>query len=444
MASTNAVALIRAKREGRRLDAAALAAVATGLADGSWCDAQVGAFAMAVADRGMDAAETRDFTVALRDSGHRLRWDGLPGPVLDKHSTGGVGDGVSLLLAPLLAACGAFVPMISGRGLGHTGGTLDKLESLPGYDVQPDEARFRRVVETVGCAIVGQSADLVPADRRLYAVRDVTATVDVPELIVASILSKKLAGGADALVLDVKTGSGAQTPEASAAAALARRLQVVASGMPLRLRVAFSDMGQVLGRDAGNALEVAAVLDLLRGRPGCPRLRELTLALAAELLVLGGLSPRHADARRRLRRALVSGAAAERFARMVAALGGPRDLLERGSALLPRAPIRLPVAAPEDGFVGAIDVRALGEAVVDLGGGRRYPGQAIDPAVGLSAVLGRGEAVQRGAALAIVHARRADDAQRAAHAVRSAFSIAPQPPAEVPLLSWFDPAERPA
>ena len=429
-----AVALIRAKREGRRLDAAQWQALAAGIAGGAWSEGQIGAFAMAVAWRGLDAAECRDFTFALRDSGRRLDWRGLPGPVLDKHSTGGVGDCVSLALAPLVAACGGYVPMISGRGLGHTGGTLDKLESLPGYDVNPEPGRLARVVHEVGCAIVGQSADLVPADRRLYAVRDVTATVDVPELIVASILSKKLAGGAQALVLDIKTGSGAQTPAEADAQALAARMQAVAAGSGLQLATMLSDMGQVLGRAAGNALEVRGVLDLLAGRPRCPRLQELVLAQAARLLHMAGLAASEDAALLRARQALASGAAAERFARMVAALGGPADVFAHA---LPQAPVQRAVTAPAAGVVQAIDVRALGECVVDLGGGRRAPGAAIDPAVGLAEVRGLGEAVQRGEALAIVHARNAGDAERAAAQVRAAFTVGAVAPAALPAWRWL-------
>lgn len=434
-----AAALIRRKRDGQQLDATHYRDLACGIAQGRWSDGQIGAFAMAVAWRGMTAAECRDFTLALRDSGHSLDWRDLPGPVLDKHSTGGVGDCVSLALAPLLAACGGFVPMISGRGLGHTGGTLDKLESLPGYNVNPDAEQFRQVVSQVGCAIVGQSTDLVPADRALYAVRDVSATVDVPELIVASILSKKLAGGAQALVLDVKTGSGAQTPEPAAARALGERMQQVARGSGLRLRVALSDMSQVLGRSAGNALEVRAVLDLLTGRPGCARLRELTLALTAKLLQLGALARTADQAMALLEDALDSGAAAERFARMVAALGGPCDLLETPDRYLPTAPIQRPVPAADTGFITALDVRALGECVVDLGGGRRTPGALIDPAVGLDAVRGRGEYVHRGDALAIVHARTQADADAAEARVRAAFQLGPDVAPAAPLYHWLPP-----
>ena len=374
MSDWPAALLIRAKREGRSLDAPQWKALADGIASNGWSEGQVGAMAMAIAWRGLGTQECRDFTYALRDSGRCLDWRDLPGPVLDKHSTGGVGDCVSLALAPLVAACGGYVPMISGRGLGHTGGTLDKLESVPGVDVQLDPARLQRLVREVGCAIVGQTADLVPADRRLYAVRDVTATVDVPDLIVASILSKKLAGGAQALVLDIKTGSGAQTPDVAMAEALAARMQAVAAGSGLQLATALTDMGQVLGRDAGNALELRAIIDLLTGGPACPRLRALVLALSARLLLLGGLAATEADAEAQLQHALHSGAAADRLARMLAAMGAPHDVLEQPAHYLPAAPVQYTVTADSAGFVQTINVRSVGECVVDLGGGRRMAG----------------------------------------------------------------------
>lgn len=436
-------ALIRAKREGRRLDAAQCKAIACGIGNGQWSEGQIAAFAMAVAWRGMLAAECRDFTFALRDSGCCLDWSDLPGPVLDKHSTGGVGDCVSLVLAPLVAACGGYVPMISGRGLGHTGGTLDKLESLPGYDTNPAPERLHRIVKDIGCAIVGQNADLVPADRRLYAVRDVSATVDVPDLIVASILSKKLAGGAQALVLDIKTGNGAQTPDETAATALAARMHAVAEGSGIALAVAFSDMDQVLGREAGNALEVRAVVDLLRGRACDPRLRDLTLALSAELLCIGGIADDHAAAKVRVRRALDSGAAAERFARMVAAQGGPVDVLEHPQRCLPQAPVQRPVVATHAGFIQSIAVRELGECVVDLDGGRCVPGTPIDHAVGLAGVRGRGEYVDRGEPIAIVHARTESDAAAAVARIACAFRVGEDPVLPAPLLRWLPQAQPP-
>ena len=439
MDSFPAATLIRRKREGEPLSAQQCVALAQEIAADRWSEGQIAAFCMAVAWRGMTAEECRDFTFALRDSGRCLDWGDLPGPVLDKHSTGGVGDATSLALAPLVAACGGFVPMISGRGLGHTGGTLDKLESLAGYDVNPTPERLRRIVREVGCAIVGQSADLVPADRRLYAVRDVTATVDVPDLIVASILSKKLAGGAQALVLDIKTGSGAQTPDRADAEMLARRMLSVAEGSGLALHTALTDMGQVLGREAGNALELRAILDLLTGGSGCPRLRALTLELAAMLLRLGALAPDRESALARLQQAIDSGEAAERFARMVAELGGPTDLLEHPARHLPTAPVVRPVLAEDEGYVSAIDVRALGECVVDLGGGRRSPGAAIDHAVGLAQVRGRGERVAPGETLALVHARGEIAAAAAAERVKGALHLSPNAPDEVPLWRWLEP-----
>ncbi len=440
--AVDAAALIRHKREGQRLDARQVHAIAKGIADGSWCDAQIAAFAMSVAWRGMDAEETRALTLALCDSGSRLRWDGLPGPLLDKHSTGGVGDCTSLLLAPLLAACGGYVPMISGRGLGHTGGTLDKLESIPGYTINPLDARMRAVLADAGCVIVGQSDALAPADRRLYAVRDVTATVDVPALMVASILSKKLAGGAQALVLDVKVGSGAQLAHEEEARDLADRLLDAAAGSGMQVRAAISDMDQVLGNSAGNALELREVLDLLSGRGGGARLLELSIALSAALLQMGGLASDEDTARGMILRALESGAAAERFERMVAGLGGPRSLFADIDAWLPRAPVQRAIHAGRAGFVGEIDVRGLGHVVGLLGGGRSQAGQAIDHAVGLSAVLGLGATVSAGQPLAIVHARTPAMAESVAGRVLDAFRIDEEAPALPPLLRWHRPGVR--
>ncbi len=316
--------LIRRKRDGGELSADEIAALAAGIADGSVTDAQVGALAMAIFWRGMSADERVALTGAMTRSGDVLDWSDadLSGPVLDKHSTGGVGDKVSLLLAPILAACGAFVPMISGRGLGHTGGTLDKLESIDGYDTAPSTDRLREVVKRTGCAIVGQTAHLAPADRRLYGIRDATGTVDSIPLIVSSILSKKLAEGLDALVMDVKVGSGAQFPELDGARELSRAIIDVAVGNGLPTTALLTDMNQVLGRTAGNAVEVRESIDHLRGDAHDERLLEVTLALCAELLVLGGSHPDSDSALAAARSALESGAAAERFDAMVAALGG--------------------------------------------------------------------------------------------------------------------------
>src|SRR5947209_8013636 len=314
--------LIRTKRDGGELSASEIEELVAGITDGTVTDAQVGALAMAIVWRGMSGPERVALTGAMMRSGDVLTWGGER-PVLDKHSTGGVGDKVSLLLAPILAACGAAVPMISGRGLGHTGGTLDKLESIPGYDVGPDPDALRGVVKRVGCAIVGQTARLAPADRRLYAIRDATGTVESIPLIVASILSKKLAAGLDALVMDVKVGSGAFLPSLEQARELAQAIVEVSTGNGMPTRALLTDMNQVLGRTAGNAVEVRESIDHLTGAASDPRLREVTLALSAELLELGGID----DGRARADRALDSGQAAERFATMVAELGGPTDLL---------------------------------------------------------------------------------------------------------------------
>ncbi|WP_163557779.1 thymidine phosphorylase [Halomonas sp. NO4] len=417
--------LIRAKRDGRALDAAAIQALVAGISDGSLSDAQVGALAMAVFLNGMSEAETVALTEAIRDSGEVLAWSGLdlPGPVLDKHSTGGVGDLVSLVLGPWVAACGGHVPMISGRGLGHTGGTLDKLEAIPGYSVTPDLATFRRLVKEVGVAIVGQSGELAPADKRLYAVRDVTATVESLPLIVSSILGKKLACGLDALVMDVKTGSGAFMPTHAAAVELAEAIATVASRAGTPTTALVTDMSQPLAPCAGNAVEVREALRLLTGEGDDGRLLTVTRELAAELLLAGGLAADRDAALARLDDRLASGAAAERFARMVAGLGGPADLLERPDRHLPAAPVRLAVPAERAGIVQRLDTRALGLAVVELGGGRRSPGEAIDPAVGLTEIAALGEAVDAERPLAVVHAASRADAEQAARAVRAAVTV---------------------
>ncbi len=426
--------VIRKKRDGGELEPAEIAFFVRGLTEGSITEGQAAALAMAVFLRGMSRAEAVALTLAMRHSGTTLRWDGLDGPVLDKHSTGGVGDKVSLILAPLLAACGAYVPMLSGRGLGHTGGTLDKVEAIPGYTGRPDLERLQRVVREVGCAIVGQTGDLAPADGRLYAIRDVTATVESIPLITASILSKKLAAGPQALVMDVKVGSGAFLAGLDEAQALATSIVEVARGAGLACEALLTDMDQCLGRTAGNALEVAEALAVLRGEPADARLLEVTLELAATALVLGRLVPNLDEGRRLARERLASGSAAERFARMVAGLGGPGDIVERSAAYLPRAPVVRPVRPTAAGFVGAIDTRALGVAVVELGGGRRRAGDGIDPRVGLAAVRGIGERVGDGEPLCEVHAPDEAAADACAAPIRAAFTVAETASAPVPVI----------
>ncbi len=427
--------LIRRKRDGFRLEDAEIEALVAGIADGKGlADAQVGALAMALFLNGIDRAECVALTRAMARSGDMLSWKDadLPGPVVDKHSTGGIGDKVSLMLAPWVAACGGFVPMISGRGLGHTGGTLDKLESIPGYDAKPDNALFRRTVRGTGCAIIGQTANLAPADRRLYAIRDVTATVESVGLITASILSKKLAAGLDALVMDVKFGSGAFMADFPRARGLAQSIVEVANGAGLKTRALLTDMDSPLGTTAGNALEVREAIAYLRGEREA-RLHACTRALAIEMLDLSGIASR-GEAGAKLDAALASGAAAERFARMVAALGGPADLLERPDAYLAKAPIVRAIAPSRAGFVASVATRAVGIAVLELGGGRSDPAAAIDPAVGFERLAPLGAAVGPDRPLAIMHARDEASAERAARTLRTAYSVGDAQPAPSPVV----------
>jgi thymidine phosphorylase len=429
--------LIRVKRDGGELSEDQLQALVSGIADGTVSDAQVGALAMAIVLNGMTPAERIALTGAMRDSGDVLDWAdaGLPGPALDKHSTGGVGDKVSLLLAPIVAACGGAVPMISGRGLGHTGGTLDKLEAIPGYDTAPEPDRFREAVATAGAAIVGQTARLAPADRRLYAIRDATGTVESIPLIVASILSKKLAAGLDALVMDVKVGSGAFLPDREQAEELARAIVEVATGNGLPTAALLTDMDRVLGRTAGNAVEVRESIDHLTGAANDERLREVTLALSAELLVLGDVQPDAAAAREAAEQALDGGAAAESFAAMVRELGGPADIMEAPDRHLEQAPVTVAAEPEEAGTVTKVNVREVGLAVVALGGGRSREDDPVDHSVGLTEIAAPGEEVAAGGApLAMVHATDEESARRAADALRAAYELgdsAPEPPAPV-------------
>ena len=431
---------IRHKRDGGALDSAALARIATGIADGSLSDAQIGAFAMAVHHRGMTAAECAAFTLAMRDTGEVFNWrrESPPGPVLDKHSTGGVGDLVSLALGPMLAACGAWVPMIVGRGLAHTGGTLDKLESIPGYLSRPPPERVRKAMHDAGVAIVGAGDRIAPADRRLYAIRDVTATVDCLPLIIASILSKKLAAGLDALVLDIKHGNGAVLPEPERGRELAQAMTETAAAAGLPMRALLTDMSEPLARSAGNALEVREAVAMLRGETSDPRLLEVTLALGAEVMVFGKLAKDAKAARSALARSITSGGAAERFARMVVSLGGPANLVEKPDTHLASAPRISDVPAPGSGVVTAIDTRAIGFAVVALGGGRTGADQHVDPAVGFDRLLPVGARVEKGQPLARVHASNELSAAAAAINVVGAYTIGEGKPAARALVERID------
>lgn len=425
--------IIRRKRDGAELSREEIAAFIHGLTSEDVSEGQAAAFAMAVFFRGMSQNETVALTLAMRDSGEVIEWDDGR-PVADKHSTGGVGDNVSLMLAPIAAACGLAVPMISGRGLGHTGGTLDKLQAIPGYNVTPDAGLLKQVVADAGCAIIGQTGDLAPADRRLYAIRDVTATVESVPLITASILSKKLAAGLWTLVLDVKVGNGAFMASMAEAEALARSLVDVANGAGTRTTALLTDMNQPLADAVGNAREVVNCLDFLAGRKNGTRLHEVVMALAAEMLVQAGVASSVDEARSTAIRALDSGHALERFARMVAALGGPADFVEKPDLYLRKAAVTVPVRAPESGWLSACSTRALGLAVMELGGGRRRPQDDIDHSVGLDRIVPLGNRVTKGDPIAVVHAADRDQGEDIAKAVACCFTLADREPDRLPVI----------
>ncbi|MBK5565646.1 thymidine phosphorylase [Ensifer sp. SSB1] len=414
---------IRRKRNGERLAPSEIADFVRGLSDGSISEGQVAAFAMAIWFSGMSRDETVALTLAMRDSGETLDWSAIARPIADKHSTGGVGDNVSLMLAPIVAACGLAVPMISGRGLGHTGGTLDKLESIPGYDIQPSAAVFRSTVAEIGCAIIGQTANLAPADKRLYAIRDVTATVDSVPLITASILSKKLAAGLQSLVLDVKLGNGSFMSDAREAEVLARSLVDVANGAGVRTSALLTDMNEPLADAAGNALEIDKCLAFLRGEKTGTRLETVVLAFAAEMLVAAGAADDAEKGEALARQALSSGAAIERFGKMVHALGGPTDFVERSVSYLGRAPVILPVEAERSGYLAACETRELGMAVIALGGGRSHPDDRIDHRVGLDALKPLGTRVEKDDLICFVHAADQDAAEIARGRVQALYTI---------------------
>ncbi|MGH1330971.1 MAG: thymidine phosphorylase [Paracoccaceae bacterium] len=420
-------------RDGEVLSAAELQWFAQGLASGAVSDEQAGAFAMAVLLNKLSDPERVSLTLAMRDSGDVLRWD-LPGPAIDKHSTGGVGDAVSLVLAPALAAMGAYVPMISGRGLGHTGGTLDKLEAIPGLKSEVSEARFREIVSQVGCAVVSATGAMAPADKRLYAIRDVTGTVESIDLITASILSKKLAAGLDALILDVKCGSGAFMKTPDEARALAQSLVQTANGAGCKTAALITDMNQPCCPSLGNALEIMEVMEALTSGDASGLLCDLTCHLGGELLVLSGQASEAARAGDQLRATIADGSAAERFGRMVFELGGPADFVENWADRLPAAPVVRDICAGRAGFVRSMDGMAMGNAVVHLGGGRLRAGAKIDASVGFSEVIAHGANVEKDTVLCRVHAASTDAANRAEAAILAAIEIGEAAPVPLPLI----------
>jgi len=428
--------IIRKKRDGLALSEEEIRFFINGVRDNTVSEGQIAALAMTIYFHDMSLPERVALTMAMRDSGSVLNWKALNlnGPVVDKHSTGGVGDVTSLMLGPMVAACGGFVPMISGRGLGHTGGTLDKLEAIPGFDIFPQDDRFRQIIKDVGVAIIGQTSSLAPADKRFYATRDITATVDSIPLITASILAKKLAEGLDALVMDVKVGSGAFMPTFEQSEALAQAIVGVANGAGCKTTALLTDMNQVLASSAGNALEVREAVQFLTGAYRNPRLLEVTLALCSEMLLSGGLAKSDEEARAKLQAVLDNGRAAEVFARMVAAQKGPADFIERMDSYLPAPMLSKAVYADRDGIVSAMDTRALGMAVVSMGGGRRRASDSIDYSVGFSEMAQLGDAVDGQRPLAVIHATSEASWQEAAAAVKKAIALSDEKPESTPVI----------
>ena len=426
--------IIRKKRDGGELSADEIRFFVDGLADESIPAEQVSALAMAVFLNGMSFEEAATLTIGMARSGTVLEWSAgeFEGPIVDKHSTGGVGDKVSFLLAPIMAACGCYVPMISGRGLGHTGGTTDKAEAIPGYDATPDLETFRKVVRRAGCAIIGQTPELAPADRRFYAIRDVTSTVESVPLITASILSKKIAAGLQGLVMDVKVGNGAFMETPDEARELARSIIGTAAEAGLKTHAVLTDMNEVLGTTVGNALEIGESIRFLRNEVREPRLDEVTLTLCAEMLIIAGEESSRDAARARCDEAVSSGRAAEAFSEMVRALGGPADLLDHPSTHLKTAEVVRPVYAR--GMVSAVDTRAIGNALIELGGGRRQVGEALDLSVGFSDFAGIGTELDADTPLAVVHAASEADAERASENLLDAVTIGETEPSERPVI----------
>jgi thymidine phosphorylase len=424
--------VIRTKRDGGMLSEHQIDFFVAGLADNSIPAEQVSALAMAVFLNSMSAKEAGQLTMAMASSGTVLDWkcESLDGPIVDKHSTGGVGDKVSFLLAPIAAACGCYVPMISGRGLGHTGGTTDKVEAIPGYQSTPDFDLFRKVVKNAGCAIIGQTEDLAPADRRFYAIRDVTATVESIPLITASILSKKIAAGLDALVMDIKVGSGAFMPSMEKAQELAASIIATAASADLKTHAIITDMNECLGRTAGNALEVAESVEFLKNNARESRLNEVVLALCAEMLIVTGLEGDHAKALSRVDDAVTSGKAADVFANMVHGLGGPADFVENCEKYLPAAEVLRPVFANDDGYLAEVDTFQFGNAIIELGGGRRALGEKLDLSVGLSEITPLGAAVSKEQPLAMIHANSDEQFDVAAGIIRNACRVTAAPSAK--------------
>ncbi|MSP15764.1 MAG: thymidine phosphorylase [Myxococcales bacterium] len=425
--------VIRRKRDGERLSTDDLTRFVAGVTDGSIPDYQAAAMLMAIYFRGLDDAELAAWADAMLRSGDVLTLPSVTAPKVDKHSTGGVGDKISLPLAPAVAACGIAVPMVSGRGLGHTGGTLDKLEAIPGFRVTLGAEEFEAQVARIGLALAGQTDRIAPADRKLYALRDVTATVESIPLIASSIMSKKLAEGIDALVLDCKVGSGAFMKTRERARDLGRTIRAIGHAAGKRVTVALTSMDEPIGRAVGNALEVEESIAVLRG--GGPKdTRALTVALGAEMLLLGGVAASHTEAAAAIERALDDGRALEKFRAVVVAQGGDPRVCDEPHRVLAQAPHTTEVLAPRAGTIAAVDACAVGMASLVLGGGRRQKEDSIDPAVGLTVRVRLGERVERGQPLVTLHHRGGAASESAAQLALGAYTIGDEPVTPPPLL----------
>lgn len=410
--------IIRKKRDKGVLDKTEIDSFIKGVTDGSIADAQTAALTMAIFLNGLSDDEIVNLTLAMRDSGDVLNWSGFDKPIIDKHSSGGVGDKVSLMLAPMLAACGGYIPMISGRGLGHTGGTLDKFDSIPGYNTLPDNQLFKKVVKEAGCAIIGQTGNLAPADKKIYAIRDVCGTVESVPLITASVLSKKLAAGLDCLIMDLKCGNGAFMSNIDDARALAKSIVNVANDAGCKTNAVITDMNQVLGRNVGNALEVLEAVEYLKGEKVDSRLHEVNMELCAELLVSANLAKDLDEAKEKLQKSIDSGKALEIFARMVAMLGGPKDFTDKPAKYLPKAKIIRPVYDKDEGYIVEMDTRDIGLSIINMKGGRTHSDQKLDYATGFSDFCQIGEALPKGKPIATVHAQTEEQFRQAEEDLR--------------------------
>jgi thymidine phosphorylase len=418
---------IRKKRDNKPLSKEEIEEFIKGVSDGSVANEHISAFAMAIYFNGMSLQEKTNLTLAMKNSGNTLSWD-LDAPVVDKHSTGGIGDVVSLMLGSMLAACELYVPMISGRGLGHTGGTLDKLESIPNYNVLPSDEVFKKVVKECGVAIIGQTSSLAPADKRIYAIRDVTATVESIPLISASILSKKLAEGIDTLIMDVKVGSGAFMPTYELSRELAQSIVQIANNAGVKTQALLTDMNQCLAYSAGNAIEVKEAVEYLANIRKNPRLHVVNLELCAAAMLKSGMVKDKDEAILKLENSLSSGKALEVFSKMVSLLGGPNDFCENYEKYLPKANIIRPIFSEVSGIVESMDAIEIGMSVVGLGGGRIRPEDSIDHSVGLENIINLGEKVDKQTPIATIHAKDEDSFNEAKKRVLKAIKIGDKKP----------------